>query len=76
MSSNNQFSRPNGLLELILGCMFSGKTSALEKIFKQHLVWREHPQTLHRRVPLIFKRINSEGLDPQNMMLAPTSLPP
>ena len=36
MLSNNQFSHRNGWLELILGCMFSGKTSALEKIFKQH----------------------------------------
>ena len=38
MFSSNQFSQTNGWLELILGCMFSGKTSALEKIFKQHMV--------------------------------------
>ena len=28
----------HGWLELILGCMFSGKTSALEKIYRQHTI--------------------------------------
>ena len=36
MHSTNQFVNKQAWLELILGCMFSGKTSALEKIYKQH----------------------------------------
>ena len=36
MLSSDDFPHKSGWLELILGCMFSGKTSALEKIFKQH----------------------------------------
>ena len=38
MISSDQLSHRNGWLELILGCMFSGKTSALEKIYKQHSI--------------------------------------
>lgn len=38
MESNNQIYKQNGWLELIFGCMFSGKTSALEKIYKQHKI--------------------------------------
>lgn len=38
MHSTNQLDTKQGWLELILGCMFSGKTSALEGIYKQHAI--------------------------------------
>ena len=35
---NNIDRKDRAWLELILGCMFSGKTSALERIYKQHKI--------------------------------------